>query len=388
MVKTANRVAIVIPYYHHDLTEMEQISWLQALKILNRYQIIAVVPDDMSISDYPQEIGIKYEVVPAAWLKSVKTYNQMMVEIDFYNRFLEYEYILIYQLDAFVFRDELQYFCELGYDYIGAPWINGAKYLKDLKRGAWYVGNGGLSLRNVSASLNILSHCNTQNISVQEDLFWAGCNSSSFKVAPIEIALSFAFERDVRCCYEKNACKIPFGCHAWEKHDFAFWKPLIEEYGYNITTNIIGDLDVVGPAPDTRYLNLDNQSICGSYKDFFRQNNKRIYIWGAGQLGEECGWLLMKAGVNSFEYIDMNSDKLKNTLWNRMIYSPEILRNQEISEVFVIIAMGKGAGDIISSLVEWGYTINESIFIFTEWRNKLRVLGAEADAEINSLCFL
>ena len=35
--------------------------------------------------------------------------------------FLEYQYMLIYQLDAFVFEDKLDYFCELGYDYIGIP---------------------------------------------------------------------------------------------------------------------------------------------------------------------------------------------------------------------------------------------------------------------------
>jgi len=44
-----------------------------------------------------------------------------MMSPAFYDAFKAFDYILIYQLDAFVFRDELEYFCSLGYDYIGAP---------------------------------------------------------------------------------------------------------------------------------------------------------------------------------------------------------------------------------------------------------------------------
>ncbi len=43
-----------------------------------------------------------------------------MMDNTFYKQFLNYEYILIYQLDAFVFKDELNY-CSQGIDYVGAP---------------------------------------------------------------------------------------------------------------------------------------------------------------------------------------------------------------------------------------------------------------------------
>ncbi|MFR6542216.1 MAG: DUF5672 family protein [Butyricimonas virosa] len=33
-------------------------------------------------------------------------------------------------IDAFVFRDELTYWCTLNYDYIGAPWLCKWKYLQ------------------------------------------------------------------------------------------------------------------------------------------------------------------------------------------------------------------------------------------------------------------
>jgi hypothetical protein len=50
-----------------------------------------------------------------------------MLSIDFYKRFRDYKFILIYQLDAYVFRDELEYWCEQDYDFIGAPLIENGK---------------------------------------------------------------------------------------------------------------------------------------------------------------------------------------------------------------------------------------------------------------------
>lgn len=45
-----------------------------------------------------------------------------MLSAEFYERFLAWDYILLCQTDAFVFRDELADWCARGYDYIGAPW--------------------------------------------------------------------------------------------------------------------------------------------------------------------------------------------------------------------------------------------------------------------------
>ena len=120
------KVAVVIPYYHSVLTELEKVSYLQCLKKLSNHPIILLVPDDMPESEFPRERKVLFEKVPASWLKSLETYNQMMVNENFYLRFCDFEYILIYQLDAFVFSDRLYEFCEYGYDYIGAPLIYGS----------------------------------------------------------------------------------------------------------------------------------------------------------------------------------------------------------------------------------------------------------------------
>jgi hypothetical protein len=61
-----------------------------------------------------------------------------------------------------------------------------------------------------------------------EDYFWADeaarCDPS-FKVAPFEVGLRFAFEVAPRKCFELNHRRMPFGCHAWQRYDPAFWEP-------------------------------------------------------------------------------------------------------------------------------------------------------------------
>ena len=72
------RVAVVIPYYHSDLSDLEKISFHNCLSILGEHPIILVVPEKIPQERYPLKEGVSYEVVPNEWLKSVDTYNEMI----------------------------------------------------------------------------------------------------------------------------------------------------------------------------------------------------------------------------------------------------------------------------------------------------------------------
>lgn len=81
---------------------------------------------------------------------SVSAYSKLLLTSNFYKTFydLGYEYSYIFQLDCYLFRDELPYWVKLGYDFIGSPimatnsdWGPNCGLLN-------YVGNGGFSLRN------------------------------------------------------------------------------------------------------------------------------------------------------------------------------------------------------------------------------------------------
>ena len=63
-----------------------------------------------------------------------------------------------------------------------------------------------------------------------EDAFWsfdAERFSPGFRRATVDEGLRFAFESAPRRCFELTGHKLPFGCHAWERFDRAFWEPYL-----------------------------------------------------------------------------------------------------------------------------------------------------------------
>lgn len=207
-----NEEAVVIPYYHNDLSEYEKISYAQGIRILGKYPIILVMPSDFVDEDLPKTENIMIERVPKEWLRSIASYNKMMLDIELYKRFQQYKYILLYQLDAFVFSDKLIEMCEYDYDYIGAPWIRGYFYYMDEAHSVWQVGNGGFSLRKVHSFIELLKK-GVQDYYWNEDVFYGISSSSYFRVAPVDVALKFAFEQEIEKCFELTNGELPFGCH-------------------------------------------------------------------------------------------------------------------------------------------------------------------------------
>lgn len=310
MKKTA---AVVIISYKQNLSEFEKISLSQALRIFEDYDKFLVIPDTLEYaykSDALKEIRLEDK-----WFKDIHAYNMLMTRCDFYERFSEYEYILIHQLDAFVFFDKLKYFCDMDYDYIGAPWIDGSFYYKDINHMIWHVGNGGLSLRKVSGFLEILQANQGLLIKNQmpEDLFFSVLDDDSFRVAPQETALEFAFEMNVRECYAKNGNKLPFGCHAWHRFDLPFWKVHIEKYGYLIPEELLkeGQEDLRYQVAVQRkqitnfwYREYQKENLKLQVQELFENANKRYAIWGAGYWGQILCRMLEDAGIKIDVFVD------------------------------------------------------------------------------------
>ena len=161
MKKNAEHI-VLIPVYKQDLTLEEERSFRQCLTIFGKHTIGIFTFKELDTHRYNQiakeyNICIDYYYFDKHYFSSVKGYNQLMLTIDFYKRFLEYQYILVYQLDAWVFRDELDYWCDQGYDFIGAPvynYLGNGKYAKENP----FVGNGGFSLRKLSYCIKVLSY--------------------------------------------------------------------------------------------------------------------------------------------------------------------------------------------------------------------------------------
>ena len=264
------QVAIVIPFYREELTDFEKIALLQCQKILAEYPKIAVKPRSLNL---PAEASALTNLETISfddeYFKDVWGYNRLMLSDFFYRSFSEYQYVLIYQLDAFVLRDDLKYWCGQGLDYVGAPWVRAkphsgkfSAYWHQLKND-WYVrnnvskngkprveqledrvGNGGFSLRKVDTFLKYCVECKSliekyqkENSSwFHEDIFWSielNRKEKRLVIPPLETGLQFAFETNPERALLLSYNKLPFGCHAWDKHT-DFWRPVFKSMGYMI----------------------------------------------------------------------------------------------------------------------------------------------------------
>lgn len=227
-------VAVIVPYYKNKLNYLEEISLKRIHDVLSQYPIIYIAPESMDIqSQYDIEI-CRFN---SEYFKSVKTYNDLLLNPDFYRRFLDCRYILICQFDVFIFSNKLSYFCDLGYDYYGAPWINGTPLDAGNGMKIKFAGNGGLSLRNVEKTISLLErHAGEAAIfSANEDYFFSYFASKEYRVAPTDICRQFCIETNVQMCMKMNKGELPFGTHAWERYDLEYWKPYIESFGYDLS---------------------------------------------------------------------------------------------------------------------------------------------------------
>jgi hypothetical protein len=262
------QVNIIIPVYKENITNEETFSLRQCVKVLSAHQITLICPKALKLDVYYKEYpNFKVEYFKASYFKNIQGYNKLMLSNELYQRFRQFKYLLIYQLDAWVFRDELDYWCLQGFDYIGAPWFSGWDNV-DFNAKCIGIGNGGFSLRNVKSHLKFASHpflwinrkkmflnlykggfidvlkilprllkrLYDNNLQIaknklksNEDGYWSlnvGGNFRTFKIPDGTEAARFSFEMNPEKLYEITGHKLPFGCHAWEKN-MKFWKKFI-----------------------------------------------------------------------------------------------------------------------------------------------------------------
>lgn len=228
-----DRVAVVVPVYRRP-TPSESLSLLLVSRILCGHSIFLLMPESLPWHAFHE--NVKVIRFPSACFASVKSYAQLMVSGDVYELFTPYEYILVFQLDCLVFRDELARFCDLGWDYV-APLILGRD------DGHWpdqdVVGVGGLSLRKVASFLRILTLLERPEYRLEvkslqerierngaEDMFWclsAPLIDPGFSVAVPEVALAFGFEGDPDKSYRRAEGRQPFACHHWNRLPYFLW---------------------------------------------------------------------------------------------------------------------------------------------------------------------
>lgn len=236
-------VAILIPVYQEKLNEQEQFSVDFLLRNVTRRKLYFIAPEGLDRTYYAASYpGIEFRTYPDRYFASITGYNHLLLDADFYRGFADYEYLLIHQTDALMFRDNLDDWMERGFDYIGAPWPNGLAV--NMKLGKFntaqginlraYVGNGGFSLRSVRSTINLLVEFEEirehwVKTGGSEDLFFAfmGMVSERFTIPNQMIASKFSLELEAEHYFQINDEELPTGCHAWMKHEPEFWEKVV-----------------------------------------------------------------------------------------------------------------------------------------------------------------
>ncbi len=243
------------------------------MKVMGNHPIIFFCGHKFDCSYYIsicKKFSVPFEkrTFKSKYFRSKKDYNKLCLSKLFYTTFSDFQFILIYQLDAWVFSDQLEYWCNQNFDFIGAPFPNDMDAIKEDVRFS-VVGNGGFSLRRIDSIISLINHkhyhikswdqlteayhgkiaknpvwllyClframgykNTINYlrknNWEDHFFFEVSRLTSFiRVPDPYTALKFSFEYRPSVAFFQNGNKLPMGCHGWSWIEYDdFWNKFI-----------------------------------------------------------------------------------------------------------------------------------------------------------------
>lgn len=270
------RPVVIVPVHLANPSPAEKISLRQCGKTLGQRDILFVAPEGLNLSDYhtliPQAEVLR---VNPHWMSSIEAYNRMMISPLLVDALAGYTHMLLHEPDAIVLGDEIDYWCSMPFDYIGAPWFEGYATAAPNAR-VIGVGNSGFSLHRLAALKRLMTsrqrwypyrrigkdlvrgifgdgtrlldglqaltrsgqlrgawqlfdgHC---------DDFWCGLVATvvaDYKIADVDHAVRFSWEVLPDRCLAMSRGKLPFGIHAWAKYNPKFLLPYLEAAGVEL----------------------------------------------------------------------------------------------------------------------------------------------------------
>ena len=273
-------VVVLIFAHAPALSWAEEISLRQCVRVLGVHPLRLVCPAGLDVSAYRAIApDLVVDFIPPSFLASYRAYNRLKILPWLYRRYAAYEFILTYELDAFVFRDELAFWCAQGWDFIGAPTFAGYLDAQPANRPMPLL-NSGFSLRRTRAMRRVgrtprhieppasvirqwlssgglrpgglwlaftrLTFRNNffgplNDFGGNEDDFWclrAAARFPWFRLAPYETARKFSFEVNAPRLLDENAGTLPFGCHKWAGLTPNFWRPIVRSFGYELPATL------------------------------------------------------------------------------------------------------------------------------------------------------
>jgi Protein of unknown function (DUF5672) len=257
----ASQLSVVVPVYRPFLDANETISLESVFRVLGAHHLVMVKPAGLDTAEIEARFPFKgVETFDPRYFESVQGYNRLLLATGFYERFLGSAYLLICQLDVFVFRDELAGWVARGYDYVGAPWISRSAAsllihrvtmgLGKLRPGGPVkvypyetrnrVGNGGFSLRRVETHYRLslelkdaIDHYlrNQGTHHFHEDVFWSvepSKRGHPHRTPGVAEALAFSWDINPDRLFRMAGGHLPMAAHGWYKgRHLKFWAPRV-----------------------------------------------------------------------------------------------------------------------------------------------------------------
>lgn len=368
--------AIAIPIYKEKLNDTEIISLKRINSCFKNEKIFFIAPENLKF-DFSRWLS-NYQVLRYSdnFFKNRRSYSQLLLSIAFYESFKEYEYLLICQLDVFVFSNRLNEFCNLNYDYIGAPMY--------FPFGA-NVGNGGVSLRKITSCIRMLKmrdkiYLNNPwqiSLEMMEDQFFSYCGirqGLNFKVPDVEVAGRFAIDACFEIKNQKNEKNVPFAIH---KFNFASssWKKRISSLGFKLPKVATSEVQTFKRGVEQMQLCFWEYKLYQSpnlhklkqiFKMVFPLNN--VSIWGLGTSGNRCQNLFNLVGTriscvydNAFTYTKMTDGVLYTNFQQFGL----------IKSLPILITTVDYEDEISGELIDLGLKKNQDFFLFSEIEEKV-----------------
>ncbi|WP_235806403.1 DUF5672 family protein, partial [Liquorilactobacillus vini] len=267
--------------------------------------------------------------------------------------------------------NRLNEFCNLNYDYIGAPMY--------FPFGA-DVGNGGFSLRKITSCIRMLKmrdqiYFNNPwqlSLEMMEDQFFSYCGIKkklNFKVSNVELAKRFALDACFEVKDKKTEKNIPFAIHKFNFISFS-WKEKITELGFNLSEITLKEWKNFKKDAEQMkicfweyklYQSPNLSKIKASFKKIFPK--KAVALWGYGTNGNRCQNLFKLAGIkisciydNAFSYT-----KYENGTLYTNFYQTGLKRDYPI-----LISTSYYENEISEQLTSLGFKKNQDFFLFSE----------------------
>ena len=255
----------VVTFVWRELTIKEKVFLGNNIMKLQGFPFFVIHPRQFDVSHILTLHSMLTEItLDDKWFEGVNSYNEMMKSPWFYKLFNDYDFLLICQIDAYILGNNLNEWCQKGYDYVGAPWLTNdnlyentlgrlvhsvMKYLphRASKIHSYHlyhkVGNGGLSLRRVQSMIDVfcrnqhLVACSKGKHSIQEDVFISYLigRDGGLQIPNWREALYFSFEKAPAKALKLTNGVMPFGFHDTNSRYWdSFWShyvPLDNTYG-------------------------------------------------------------------------------------------------------------------------------------------------------------